>query len=217
MKLLSKIILISISLLIAGCTIGYSAFLISQLQNEEGEVIDDTYDVTFQFADPENTTKVTSITMGDLEEDSVFDLPILAYDKLVFSGWSLESSTSANLIPSDIKTYSVQQAKKTNPEKVIDNKLTLFAVVNNIDSNTVLLNIIDRTISSVGTSYLLKIDANKKFGLFNIKYAGQSTNVSLTIIINDQTYEESINSYYDFSDFGGEEVTIIVSPKQNNG
>lgn len=215
MKLLSKIILISISLLIAGCTIGYSAFLISQLQNEEGEVIDNTYDVTFQFPVPENPKTVTSITMSDLEEDSIFDLPILSYDKLVFSGWSLESSTSTNLIPSDTKTYSIQQAKNTNPEKVIDNKLTLFAVVNNIDSNTVLLNIIDKTISSVGTSYLLKIDANKKFGLFNIRYALQSTNVSLTI--NGKPYDGSINSYYDFSEFGGEEVTIIVSPKQNNG
>ncbi len=215
MKLLSKIILISISLLIAGCTIGYSAFLISQLQNEEGEVIDNIYDVTFQFPVPENPKTVTSITMSELEEDSIFDLPILSYDKLVFSGWSLESSTSTNLIPSDTKTYSIQQAKKTNPEKVIDNKLTLFAVVNNIDSNTVLLNIIDRTISSVGTSYLLKIDANKKFGLFNIRYALQSTNVSLTI--NGKPYDGSINSYYDFSEFGGEEVTIIVSPKQNNG
>ena len=211
MKLLSKIILISISLLTAGCTIGYSAFLISQLQNEEGEVINDTYKVTFQFTNPENTTDVTSFTMSDLEEDSVFDLPILTYDKLVFSGRSLVSSASTNLIPSDIKTYSIKQAKETNPEKIIDNKLTLFGVVNNIDSNTVLLNIIDRTISSVGTSYLLKIDANKKFGLFNIRYALQSTNVSLTI--NGQPYDGSINSYYDFSGFGGDEVTIIVSAK----
>ena len=209
MKLLSKFILISISLLIAGCTIGYSAFLISQLQNEEGEVIDSTYDVTFQFADPENTTNVTSITMSDLEEDSVFDLPVLTYDKLVFSGWSLESSASTNLIPSDIKTYSIKQAKETNPEKIVENELTLFAVINNIDSNTVLLNIIDRTISSVGTSYLLKIDANKKFGLFNIRYALQSTNVSLTI--NGQPYDGSINSYYDFSTFAGHEVEIVIT------
>ena len=209
MKLLNKFILISISLLVAGCTIGYSVFLISQLQNEEGEVIDNTYDVTFEFADPENTTTVTSITMSDLEEDSVFDLPILTYDKLVFSGWSLESATSTNLIPSDIRTYSIKQAKKTNPEKIINNELTLFGIINSIDSNTVLLKITDRTISSAGTSYLLKIDANKQFGLFNIRYALQSTNVSLTI--NGQPYEGSINSYYDFSSFAGHEVEIVIT------
>ena len=86
-------LIISTSLLIVS-GVAYASFLMNKIENNEGEVIDNTYTITLHY---DEITKVLS----SLEEDSGFELPILTYEDKPFNGWGFEANGNT-VISSDI-------------------------------------------------------------------------------------------------------------------
>ena len=204
MKKIVRYTLLGITSILLLSTIGYSAFIISQIRDESSEVIDNTYSVTFNYRDFASGGEVTN-TITNIEEDSYFDLPVLEYENLVFSGWSLYESRSNALT-----TYntSIKTLKETYSDlNLINNNLNLYSVINNIGKEEVLLEVTDNTSNSL--TYFMKTKASM-FSLFNIRYVYPSTFVNITI--NNTIYD--INDEIDLTPYGGTTLDILVTKQE---
>lgn len=210
MKKISRYILIGITSIFILGSIGYSTFLISQISNDEGSAIDNTYNVIFHYKDLENATNDLTYTITGLEEDSYFDLPTLNYENKTFNGWSAYESRSSSI---SLNTINIKFIKDNFEDIIIeDNTLNLYSIINDITDDKVLLRITDNT-DSVLTYYLLT-DASM-FSLFNIRYVYNSTFVEVTIsAIQSEPY--LINDTVDLSDFGGRTIDVLLSLIETN-
>lgn len=202
MKKAIRYILLSITSILLISTIGYSAFLINQIKDDSSKVIDNTYKVVLHYRDQNNVNLEVSTSIEGLEEDSYFDLPVLNYETLVFSGWSLYESRSSSI---DLKSINIKYVKENyNDVSINDKTLNLYSIINNIDENHVLLKINDNT--STPLTYYMKTEA-KLFNLFNIRYVYPSTFVNITI--NEVNY--NINDMFDLTSYGGKTLEVFVT------
>lgn len=161
-------LIISTSLLLVS-GVAYASFLISKIENNEGEVIDNTYTITLHY---DNTTKVLS----SLEEDSGFELPILTYEDKTFNGRSFEANN--NIIISN-KITSIKDIKSLDG-KFINNAIDLYAnVLDEVPDGKVLLNVTDNTSTNQIPPYTILTDA-KIFSVFNIRY--RYNNISNVVV-----------------------------------
>lgn len=201
MKKITRYTLLGITSILLLSTIGYSAFIISQIKDESSVVIDNTYSVTFHYRDFDSGNIITK-TITNIEEDSYFDLPVLEYENLVFSGWSLYESRSNALTTynTSIKTLKEQYSDLN----LTNNNLNLYSVINNIGKEEVLLEITDNTSNLL--TYFMKTKASM-FSLFNIRYVYPSTFVNITI--NDIIYD--INDEIDLTPYGGTTLSVLVT------
>lgn len=202
MKKAIRYILLSITSILLISTIGYSAFLINQIKDDSSKVIDNTYKVVLHYRDQNNVNLEVSTSIEGLEEDSYFDLPVLNYETLVFSGWSLYESRSSSI---DLKSINIKYVKENyNDVSINDKTLNLYSIINNIDENHVLLKINDNTSTSL--TYYMKTEA-KLFNLFNIRYVYPSIFVNITI--NEVNY--NINDMFDLTSYGGKTLEVFVT------
>ena len=202
MKKAIRYILLSITSILLISTIGYSAFLINQIKDDSSKVIDNTYKVVLHYRDQNNVNLEVSTSIEGLEEDSYFDLPVLNYETLVFSGWSLYESRSSSI---DLKSINIKYVKENyNDVSINDKTLNLYSIINNIDENHVLLKINDNT--STPLTYYMKTEA-KLFNLFNIRYVYPSIFVNITI--NEVNY--NINDMFDLTSYGGKTLEVFVT------
>ena len=123
-------------------SIGYSTFLIVEIQNSDSKISNNVYQIIFNYADPDNNGDEISSVIPEVEEDSIFELPVLSYNQLFFHGWSFNSKRNSSI---NLTSTSIQYLKEHYPETTkIDNYvLNLYAVVNHISENEVLLKIIN--------------------------------------------------------------------------
>lgn len=199
-----RIALIGIISLFLVTTVAYASFLVSQINNSDGNVIDNTYDIVFHYNDVQNTDTVTTQTIIDLEEDSYFELPHLSYESLFFDGWSLDSNRQNSL--TEWQT-SVKDLKKTYHIESINNQIDLYAVVNTVKQGMVLITITDETNSSL--KHIMKVEATTKFSLFNISYALSSTFVDIKVGPDQTVY--NVNDVIDITPYSGDRLEIVVS------
>ena len=198
-----SLIILTSGLLIT--SVGLASFMVNVVTNEDAEVIDHTYDIVCHYFD-ENENKDLTFTLEEVEEDSTFDLPILGYSTKDFKGWSLSAEKNSTF---DTSINNSVKAIKTNFPKVniLDNTLHLFAVVENVDEHTVLLEINDQSTSSNGQTYYMKTAASV-FNIFNIKYSYPSPFVY--VIFDGDTKRYTINETKDLSDKGGQTISVWV-------
>ena len=176
--------------------------MINQIKDDSSKVIDNTYKVVLHYRDQNNVNLEVSTSIEGLEEDSYFDLPVLNYETLVFSGWSLYESRSSSI---DLKSINIKYVKENyNDVSINDKTLNLYSIINNIDENHVLLKINDNT--STPLTYYMKTEA-KLFNLFNIRYVYPSTFVNITI--NEVNY--NINDMFDLTSYGGKTLEVFVT------
>lgn len=172
-------LIISTSLLLVS-GVAYASFLISKIENNEGEVIDNTYTITLHY---DNTTKVLS----SLEEDSGFELPILTYEDKTFNGWSFEGNSNT-ITSKDIK--SVKDIKSLGGT-FINNEIDLYAnVLDKVPEGKVLLKVTDGTPNYLAP-YSILTNAGT-FSVFNIRYG--FNNISDIIVL---FYDSSGNKIKD--------------------
>lgn len=199
-----RIALIGIISLFLVTTVAYASFLVSQINNSDGNVIDNTYDIVFHYNDIQNTDTVTTQTIIDLEEDSYFELPHLSYESLFFDGWSLDSNRQTSL--TEWQT-SVKDLKETHHYEPINNQIDLYAVVNTVKPGMVLITITDETNSSL--KHIMKVEATTTFSLFNISYALSSTFVDIKVGPDQTVY--NVNDVIDITPYSGDRLEIVVS------
>lgn len=195
-------LIISTSLLLVS-GVAYASFLISKIENNEGEVIDNTYTITLHY---DNTTKVLS----SLEEDSGFELPILTYEDKTFNGWSFE--TNSNTITSkDIR--SVKDIKNLDG-RFVNNAIDLYAnVLDEVPDGKVLLNVTDdSTLSNQIPPYTILTDA-KIFSVFNIRYGRNNVSNIVVRFSNDQNewiVNKFVNEIIDLTSYNKQILNVIV-------
>ena len=199
-----RITLIGIISLFLVTTVAYASFLVSQINNSDGNIIDNTYDIVFHYNDIQNTDTVTTQTIVDLEEDSYFELPHLSYESLFFDGWSLDSNRQTSL--TEWQT-SVKDLKEKHDYEPIKNQIDLYAVVNTVKPGMVLITITDETNSSL--KHIMKVEATTTFSLFNISYALSSTFVDIKVGPDQKVY--NVNGVIDITPYSGDRLEIVVS------
>lgn len=202
-------LIISTSLfLVSG--VAYASFLISKIENNEGEVIDNTYTITLHY---DNTTKVLS----SLEEDSGFELPILTYEDKTFNGWSFEANSNT-ITSKDIK--SVKDIKSLGGT-FINNAINLYAnVLDEVPDGKVLLNVTDSTLSNQIPPYTILTEANV-FSVFNIRYGQNNISNIMVRFFNDQNVwivNKFVNETIDLTSYNKQvlNVTVIYTTIKNS-
>ena len=202
-------LIISTSLfLVSG--VAYASFLISKIENNEGEVIDNTYTITLHY---DNTTKVLS----SLEEDSGFELPILTYEDKTFNGWSFEANSNT-ITSKDIK--SVKDIKSLGGT-FINNAIDLYAnVLDEVPDGKVLLNVTDSTLSNQIPPYTILTEANV-FSVFNIRYGQNNISNIMVRFFNDQNVwivNKFVNETIDSTSYNKQvlNVTVIYTTIKNS-
>lgn len=194
-------LIISTSLfLVSG--VAYASFLISKIENNEGEVIDNTYTITLHY---DNTTKVLS----SLEEDSGFELPILTYEDKTFNGWSFEANSNT-ITSKDIK--SVKDIKSLGGT-FINNAIDLYAnVLDEVPDGKVLLNVTDSTLSNQIPPYTILTEANV-FSVFNIRYGQNNISNIMVRFFNDQNVwivNKFVNETIDLTSYNKQVLNVTV-------
>lgn len=200
-----RIALIGIISLFLVTTVAYASFLVSQINNSDGNVIDNTYDIVFHYNDIQNTDTVITQTISDLEEDSYFELPHLSYESLFFDGWSLDSNRQTSFL-TEWQT-SVKDLKETHHIEPINNQIDLYAAVNTVKKGMVLIIITDETNSSF--KHIMKVEATATFSLFNISYALSSTFVDIKVGPDQTVY--NVNDVIDITPYSNNRLEIVVS------
>lgn len=206
-------LIISTSLLLVS-GVAYASFLISKIENNEGEVIDNTYTITLHYDD---TTKVLS----SLEEDSGFELPILTYEDKTFNGWSFEANSNT-ITSKDIR--SVKDIKNLGG-RFVKNAIDLYANVLDevqVPEGKVLLKVTDGTPTNNLAPYSILTNAGT-FSVFNIRY-GYNNISGIIVLFRDSSGDEitdgrkRINETIDLTDYHEQILTVNVgySPTQNN-
>ena len=194
-------LIISTSLLLVS-GVAYASFLISKIENNEGEVIDNTYTITLHY---DNTTKVLS----SLEEDSGFELPILTYEDKTFNGWSFEANSN-KIISNNIT--SVKDIK-TLGGTFINNAIDLYAnVLDEVPDGKVLLNVTDSTLSNQIPTYTILTDA-KIFSVFNIRYEQNNISNIMVRFFNDQNewiVNKFVNETIDLTSYNKQVLNVNV-------
>lgn len=198
----NSLIFLTASLLIGA--IGYSSFIIFEIRNEESKAIHNTFDIVLTYKNQEDTSKIDTITLNDLEEDSYFDLPILSYDNMAFNGWSIKGVNGTKI---DAYVTSVKDLKTAYSDLVIEsNTLELEAIVNTVAEveSKVLLEITDNTADNPYTYYML-IDA-APFLVANISYV--YTEPFVKIWFNGAT----VGDVFPAQNYAGQTVKVTVEP-----
>lgn len=204
-------LIISTSLLLVS-GVAYASFLISKIENNEGEVIDNTYTITLHY---DNTTKVLS----SLEEDSGFDLPILTYEDKTFNGWSFEGNSNT-ITSKDI--MSVKDIKSLGG-RFKNNAIDLYAnVLDKVPEGKVLLKVTDGTPTNNLPPYSILTNAGT-FSVFNIRY-GFNNISDIIVLFYDSSGnkikdgQKRINETINLTDYHEQILTVNVgySPTQNN-
>lgn len=195
-------LIISTSLLLVS-GVAYASFLISKIENNEGEVIDNTYTITLHY---DNTTKVLS----SLEEDSGFELPILTYEDKTFKGWSFEANSNT-IISNNIT--SVKDIKDLNGTFNKNNAIDLYAnVLDEVPDGKVLLNVTDSTLSNQIPQYTILTDA-KIFSVFNIRYGQNNISNIVVRFSNDQNewiVNKFVNETIDLTSYNKQVLNVSV-------
>lgn len=195
-------LIISTSLLLVS-GVAYASFLISKIENNEGEVIDNTYTITLHY---DNTTKVLS----SLEEDSGFELPILTYEDKTFNGWSFEANSNT-ITSKDI--MSVKDIKSLGGT-FINNAIDLYAnVLDKVPEGKVLLKVTDGTPNNLAP-YSILTNAGT-FSVFNIRY-GYNNISNIIVLFYDSSGnkikdgQKRINETIDLTDYNEQILTVNV-------
>lgn len=205
-------LIISTSLLLVS-GVAYASFLISKIENNEGEVIDNTYTITLHY---DNTTKALS----SLEEDSGFELPILTYKDKTFNGWSFEANSNT-ITSKDI--MSVKDIKSLGGKFDKNNAIDLYAnVLDKVPEGKVLLKVTDGTPTNNLAPYSILTNAGT-FSVFNIRY-GYNNISDIIVLFYDSSGnqitdgQKRINETIDLADYHEQILTVNVgySPTQNN-
>ena len=203
MKKFTRFILIFLTSFSLTGAIAYATFLVSIISDETAEIINNTYKVILHYENEEGIEETINYTI--LEEDSTFDLPVLSYSRKKFSGWSIYESRSSSF-DTTLNT-SIKDIKNNFPDvTLVDNILNLYAIVNEIDQNSVLLVISGDAIEADNQTYYLKTNAGK-FNVFNIRYVYPPH--FLTITFNGTKY--GANDVIDLTPFGGQEVKVVAN------
>lgn len=194
-------LIISTSLLLVS-GVAYASFLISKIENNEGEVIDNTYTITLHY---DNTTKVLS----SLEEDSGFELPILTYEDKTFNGWSFEANSN-KIISNNIT--SVKDIINLGG-KFKNNAIDLYAnVLDKVPDGKVLLNVTDNTLPNQIPPYIILTDA-KIFSVFNIRYGQNNISNIMVRFFNDQNewiVNKFVNETIDLTSYNKQVLNVNV-------
>lgn len=195
-------LIISTSLLLVS-GVAYASFLISKIENNEGEVIDNTYTITLHY---DNTIKVLS----SLEEDSGFELPILTYEDKTFNGWSFEGNSNT-IISKDI--MSVKDIRSLGG-RFVNNSIDLYAnVLEEVPDGKVLLNVTDSTtLSNQIPPYTILTDA-KIFSVFNIRYGQNNISNIMVRFFNDQNewiVNKFVNETIDLTRYNKQVLNVNV-------
>lgn len=205
-------LIISTSLLLVS-GVSYASFLISKIENNEGEVIDNTYTITLHY---DNTTKVLS----SLEEDSGFELPILTYEDKTFNGRSFEANSNT-ITSKDI--MSVKDIKTLGGTFNKNNAIDLYAnVLDKVPEGKVLLKVTDGTPTNNLAPYSILTNAGT-FSVFNIRY-GYNNISDIIVLFYDSSGnqitdgQKRINETIDLTAYHEQILTVNVgySPTQNN-
>lgn len=183
--------------------VGYASFLVYEVKNSGVSVEDNVYSVEFHYINDESIEK--TFIYNDLEEDSYFDLPHLSYARKIFGGWSFKTNRETSLRDLDKTSIKYLKENYSNEITFSTNKLKLYDVSHEVDSNHTLLSIEDNTENSL--RYYLITESTSNFNLFNIKYVYNSVFVNLTI--NNLTYD--INDTFDLSPYGGKELNVVLN------
>lgn len=196
-------LIISTSLLLVS-GVAYASFLISKIENNEGEVIDNTYTITLHY---DNTTKVLS----SLEEDSGFELPILTYEDKTFKGWSFEANSNT-IISNNIT--SVKDIKNLDGT-FVNNAIDLYAnVLDEVPDGKVLLNVTDKTANRLDP-YSILTNAGI-FSVFNIRYGYNNISNILVQFFDDsgdllEDGQKRVNETFDLTDFNRQILNVTVN------
>ena len=196
-------LIISTSLLIVS-GVAYASFLMNKIENNEGEVIDNTYTITLHY---DEITKVLS----SLEEDSGFELPILTYEDKPFNGWGFEANGNT-VISSDIT--SVKDIKNLGGT-FVNNAIDLYAnVLDEVPDGKVLLNVTDKTANRLDP-YSILTNAGK-FEVFNIRYGYNNISNILVQFFDDsgdllEDGQKRVNEIIDLTDFNRQILNVTVN------
>lgn len=202
-------LIISTSLLLVS-GVAYASFLISKIENNEGEVIDNTYTITLHY---DNTTKVLS----SLEEDSGFELPILTYEDKTFNGWSFEANSNTITYKDIMSVKDIKSLGGTFKDNAID----LYAnVLDEVPDGKVLLNVTDSTLSNQIPPYTILTEANV-FSVFNIRYGQNNISNIMVRFFNDQNawiVNKFVNETIDLTSYNKQvlNVTVIYTTIKNS-
>ena len=197
-------LIISTSLLLVS-GVAYASFLISKIENNEGEVIDNTYTITLHY---DNTTKVLS----SLEEDSGFELPILTYEDKTFNGWSFEANSNT-IISNNIS--SVKDIKSLGGTFDENNAIDLYAnVLDEVPEGKVLLNVTDETANPLDP-YSILTNAGI-FSVFNIRYGYNNISNILVQFFDDsgkllEDGRKRVNEIIDLTTFNRQILNVTVN------
>ena len=196
-------LIISTSLLLVS-GVAYASFLISKIENNEGEVIDNTYTITLHY---DNTTKVLS----SLEEDSGFELPILTYEDKTFNGWSFEANSNT-ITSKDI--MSVKDIKNLGG-RFVNNAIDLYAnVLDKVPEGKVLLKVTDETANRL-EPYSILTNAGT-FAVFNIRYGYNNISNILVQFFDDsgnllEDGQKRVNEIIDLTEFNRQILNVTVN------
>lgn len=203
-KSIRLFLIISTSLLLVS-GVAYASFLISKIENNEGEVIDNTYTITLHY---DNTTKVLS----SLEEDSGFELPILTYEDKTFNGWSFEANSNT-ITSKDI--MSVKDIKSLGGTFNKNNAIDLYAnVLDEVPEGKVLLNVTDETANPLDP-YSILTNAGI-FSVFNIRYGYNNISNILVQFFDDsgnllEDGRKRVNEIIDLTEFNRQILNVTVN------
>lgn len=197
-------LIISTSLLIVS-GVAYASFLMNKIENNEGEVIDNTYTITLHY---DETTKVLS----SLEEDSGFELPILTYEDKTFNGWSFEANSNT-IISNNIT--SVKDIK-TLGGTFINNAIDLYAnVLDKVPEGKVLLKVTDGTPTPNNLAPYSILTNAGTFSVSNIRY-GYNNISNIIVLFYDSSGnkitdgQKRINETIDLTDYNEQILTVNV-------
>lgn len=208
-----RISIISLIFIFLVCSVGYASFLVSQISNQEGQTISNTYDIEFHFVNPEKTQDEISKKIVELEEDSIFELPHLNYDSLFFDGWSLDQKrqSALQIWQTSVKELKEKKVVDENYDfEIVDQTINFYAVVYDVKKDMVLITVTDETANSL--KYFLKVEATTTFSLFNISYAYPNTFVNLKVGQDTKNY--SVNDIIDITPYSGGKLEIVVSSQE---
>lgn len=196
-------LIISTSLLLVS-GVAYASFLISKIENNEGEVIDNTYTITLHY---DNTTKVLS----SLEEDSGFELPILTYEDKTFNGWSFEANSNTITSKDIMSVKDIKLLGGTFKNNAID----LYAnVLDEVPEGKVLLNVTDETANPLDP-YSILTNAGI-FSVFNIRYGYNNISNILVQFFDDsgnllEDGRKRVNEIIDLTTFNRQILNVTVN------
>lgn len=194
-------LIISTSLLLVS-GVAYASFLISKIENTEGEVIDNTYTITLHYNE---TTKVLS----SLEEDSGFELPILTYEDKTFNGWGFEANSNTIISNNITSVKDIKNLDGTFENNAID----LYAnVLDEVPDGKVLLNVTDSTLSNQIPPYTILTEANV-FSVFNIRYGYNNVSNIMVRFFNDQNIsiaDKFVNETIDLTSYNKQVLNVNV-------